>query len=143
MRASSSLSPAEVKSLARAIEASIADTLAREDSPEITYVEEAGADNPFDVYGKHGEPCPRCRRTLRRIIQGGRSTVFCPRCRDGEEGATRATERRPRGERDQQRCVRWRGGALSAQISQPDFFGDRRRRAAPCPSGTQTPRANW
>ncbi|MCU1278838.1 MAG: Formamidopyrimidine-DNA glycosylase, partial [bacterium] len=80
LRPSSSLSPAEVTTLARAIETSIADTLAREDSPEITYVEEPGADNPFDVYGKHGEPCPRCKRTLRRIIQNGRSTVFCPRC---------------------------------------------------------------
>jgi formamidopyrimidine-DNA glycosylase len=94
LRAASSLSPAEVTTLARAIEASIADTLAREDSPEITYVEEAGADNPFDVYGKHGEPCPRCTRTLRRIVQGGRSTVFCPRCqpsRRSPRAARRAT----------------------------------------------------
>jgi formamidopyrimidine-DNA glycosylase len=80
MRAASSLSPAEVKALAGAIEASIRDTLAREDSPEITYVEEPGADNPFDVYGKQGEPCPRCGTRLERIVQGGRSTVFCPRC---------------------------------------------------------------
>ncbi|MGZ3438845.1 MAG: bifunctional DNA-formamidopyrimidine glycosylase/DNA-(apurinic or apyrimidinic site) lyase [Polyangia bacterium] len=91
LRASSSLSAAEVASLARAIEASIADTLAREDSPEITYVEEAGADNPFDVYGKHGEPCPRCGRTLRRIVQGGRSTVFCSRCQPPRRAKRRAT----------------------------------------------------
>jgi formamidopyrimidine-DNA glycosylase len=93
LRASSSLSAAEVESLARAIEASIADTLARDDSPEITYVEEAGADNPFDVYGKHGEPCPRCTRPLRRIIQGGRSTVFCPRCQPSRRAPRRATRR--------------------------------------------------
>ncbi len=80
MRAASSLSPAEVRALARAVEASIRDTLARDEAPEITYVEEPGADNPFDVYGKHGEPCPRCRTRLQRIIQGGRSTVYCPRC---------------------------------------------------------------
>ncbi|MDB4964330.1 MAG: Formamidopyrimidine-DNA glycosylase [Myxococcales bacterium] len=79
-RAASSLSPAEVRALARGLEGSIRDTLAREDSPEITYVEEAGADNPFDVYGKEGQPCPRCKTTLRRIVQGGRSTVYCPRC---------------------------------------------------------------
>ena len=96
MRGSSSLSPAEVKSLARAIEASIADTLAHEDSPEITYVEEAGADNPFDVYGKHGEPCPRCRRTLRRIIQGGRSTVFCQRCQPPGRAARPRRAAQPR-----------------------------------------------
>jgi formamidopyrimidine-DNA glycosylase len=91
LRPASSLSAAEVTSLARAIEASIADTIAREDSPEITYVEEAGADNPFDVYGKHGEPCPRCGRTLRRIVQGGRSTVYCPRCQPPRRAKRRAT----------------------------------------------------
>jgi formamidopyrimidine-DNA glycosylase len=80
MRASSSLSPDEVRALAGGIVASIRDTLAREDAPEITYVEEPGADNPFDVYGKHGEPCPRCKTPLTRIIQGGRSTVYCPHC---------------------------------------------------------------
>jgi formamidopyrimidine-DNA glycosylase len=79
-RSADSLSAGEVQALAKGIEGSIADTLAREDSPEITYVEEPGADNPFSVYGKHGEPCPRCRTKLVRIIQGGRSTVFCPRC---------------------------------------------------------------
>jgi formamidopyrimidine-DNA glycosylase len=79
-RPARSLSPAEVRALARGLDGSIRDTLAREDAPEITYVEEPGADNPFDVYGKHGEPCPRCRTTLVRLVQGGRSTVFCPRC---------------------------------------------------------------
>ncbi len=66
--------------LAAGISGSIHDTLAREDGPEITYVEEPGADNPFDVYGKQGEPCPRCRTSLARVVQGGRATVFCPRC---------------------------------------------------------------
>jgi formamidopyrimidine-DNA glycosylase len=89
-RAASSLSAAELRALAQSIEGSIRDTLAREDGPEITYVEEPGADNPFDVYGKHGEPCPRCRTRLQRIVQGGRSTVFCPRCQS-RRAARRAT----------------------------------------------------
>ena len=75
-----SLSRAEVRALARAIDASIRYTLADEEGPEITYVEEPGADNPFKVYARQGEPCPRCGTTLRRIVQGGRSTVFCRRC---------------------------------------------------------------
>ena len=33
-----------------------------------------------DFYGKLGSPCPRCKTTLKRIVQGGRSTVFCPSC---------------------------------------------------------------
>jgi formamidopyrimidine-DNA glycosylase len=41
-----------------------------------------GADNPFLVYDREGEPCPRrgCPGTIRRIVQGGRSTFFCPAC---------------------------------------------------------------
>jgi formamidopyrimidine-DNA glycosylase len=69
-----------VKALLRAIRASIDYTLAQEEGPEITYVEEPGSDNPFKVYARQGQPCPRCQRKLRRITQGGRSTVFCPRC---------------------------------------------------------------
>jgi len=35
----------------------------------------------FDVYGREGKPCrPPCTGTVRRIVQGGRSTWFCPRC---------------------------------------------------------------
>jgi formamidopyrimidine-DNA glycosylase len=39
-------------------------------------------DNPFLVYDREGEPCPRrgCRGTIRRIVQGGRSTFYCPVC---------------------------------------------------------------
>jgi formamidopyrimidine-DNA glycosylase len=47
---------------------------------EITYVEEAGAPNPFLVYGRSGQPCPTCSRALQRIVLGGRGTVFCSRC---------------------------------------------------------------
>ena len=36
----------------------------------------------FAVYGREGEPCtkPRCRGTVRRKTQGGRSTFYCPTC---------------------------------------------------------------
>ena len=33
----------------------------------------------FLVYGREGEPC-RCGGTVRRIVQGGRSTWYCPAC---------------------------------------------------------------
>lgn len=41
-----------------------------------------GAGNPFLVYDREGEPCPRlgCRGTIRRIVQGARSTFYCPVC---------------------------------------------------------------
>lgn len=32
------------------------------------------------VYGRAGEPCPACGTPVRRIVQAGRSTFYCPRC---------------------------------------------------------------
>ncbi|HND33900.1 MAG TPA: DNA-formamidopyrimidine glycosylase family protein [Myxococcota bacterium] len=51
-----------------------------EGEEEITYVEEAGSTNPFPIYQRDGEPCPVCGSTLERLVQSGRSTVWCPRC---------------------------------------------------------------
>ena len=38
--------------------------------------------NEFSVYGREGAPCvkPGCRGTVRRKVQGGRSTFHCPVC---------------------------------------------------------------
>jgi formamidopyrimidine-DNA glycosylase len=41
---------------------------------------EAGAQNPFKVYGRKGEPCPRCGKLFERIELAGRTTTFCPGC---------------------------------------------------------------
>lgn len=74
------LDAATLRRLARAITETIARSLAMETREEITYVSEARAENPFTVYGRAGEPCPRCRAPLTRIVLGGRGTVFCARC---------------------------------------------------------------
>ena len=36
----------------------------------------------FQVYGREGEPClsEGCEATIRRIVQSGRSTFYCPNC---------------------------------------------------------------
>jgi formamidopyrimidine-DNA glycosylase len=48
------------------------------------YLNSAGQTGLFQVelqvYGREGEPCSRCGRTISRLAQGGRSTFFCPRC---------------------------------------------------------------
>ncbi|ABM96186.1 bifunctional DNA-formamidopyrimidine glycosylase/DNA-(apurinic or apyrimidinic site) lyase [Methylibium petroleiphilum] len=36
--------------------------------------------NEARVYGREGEPCTTCGGTVRRIVQGQRSTYFCPHC---------------------------------------------------------------
>ncbi len=32
------------------------------------------------VYDREGRPCPSCKRPIRRIVQAGRSTFYCPSC---------------------------------------------------------------
>ncbi|HEY6022784.1 MAG TPA: bifunctional DNA-formamidopyrimidine glycosylase/DNA-(apurinic or apyrimidinic site) lyase [Pseudolabrys sp.] len=34
----------------------------------------------FQVYDREGEPCPHCKGTIKRIVQAGRSTFYCPSC---------------------------------------------------------------
>lgn len=47
----------------------------RQPSGELGYFQHA-----FAVYGREGEPCPRCTcaGAIRRIVQSGRSTFYCP-----------------------------------------------------------------
>ncbi len=36
--------------------------------------------NHHRVYGRAGQPCPRCKTPICRIVQAQRSTFFCPQC---------------------------------------------------------------
>jgi len=49
----------------------------RQTSGELGYFQ-----HRFRVYDREGEPCvtPGCNGTVKRIVQGGRSTFFCPVC---------------------------------------------------------------
>jgi formamidopyrimidine-DNA glycosylase len=48
------------------------------------YVDADGACGNYqlqhNVYGRTGEPCPRCGNAIRRIVLGQRGTHYCPRC---------------------------------------------------------------
>lgn len=39
-----------------------------------------GAAGRFEVYDREGLPCSRCGTAIARIVQGGRSTYYCPHC---------------------------------------------------------------
>jgi formamidopyrimidine-DNA glycosylase len=41
-----------------------------------------GLERILRVYGRGGLKCRRCGSTIRRIMQGGRSTFYCPRCQE-------------------------------------------------------------
>jgi len=50
------------------------------------------------VYDRAGEPCRNCGTPLRRIVQNGRSTFFCPLCQRRERSSPRrSVARRVRG----------------------------------------------
>jgi formamidopyrimidine-DNA glycosylase len=34
----------------------------------------------FKVYGRAGEPCPRCKSPIEKTRLGGRGTWYCPHC---------------------------------------------------------------
>ena len=78
------LSRARCERLAAAIKATLADALAAGGS---TLQDFAGADGApgyfqqqYFVYDREGEPCRMCATPIRRIVQGQRSTFFCPAC---------------------------------------------------------------
>jgi formamidopyrimidine-DNA glycosylase len=52
------------------------EAIARQERPE------SYRSSRFRVYDREGEPCtrPKCRGTIRRLAQGGRSTFYCPLC---------------------------------------------------------------
>ncbi|HWJ42881.1 MAG TPA: bifunctional DNA-formamidopyrimidine glycosylase/DNA-(apurinic or apyrimidinic site) lyase [Solirubrobacterales bacterium] len=42
--------------------------------------EKGSMQDEFLVHTREGEDCPRCGGTIVRVVVGGRSTYFCPRC---------------------------------------------------------------
>ena len=78
------LSAASWERLARAVVA-VLEAAIREGGTTLNdFTDGAGNDGEFQVslavYGREGEPCPRCGGRVRRIVQSGRSSFFCPRC---------------------------------------------------------------
>jgi len=73
----------ELERLVPAIKAVLAESIADGGSTLRDYARPDGElgyfATRFDVYGREGRPC-RCGGTVRRIVQGGRSTWFCPDC---------------------------------------------------------------
>ena len=83
-RSAGDLKPREIKTLVEAVKAVLAEAV---DAGGSTLRDYRSADGElgyfqhrFRVYGREGETCPDCKGTIERIVQGGRSTFFCPAC---------------------------------------------------------------
>jgi formamidopyrimidine-DNA glycosylase len=83
-RAAASLRPEEVAALRRAIRAALRAGITRQGATLRDYRRPGGErgrmQDAFAVYGRDGEPCPRCRDMVAKTRVAGRGTWFCPRC---------------------------------------------------------------
>lgn len=83
-RPGGSLSEEEIETLHRAIRTTLEEALEAAGTTFRDYRAVNGRSGRFQsrlrVYGREEEPCPRCGATVRRIVQAGRSTFFCPGC---------------------------------------------------------------
>lgn len=86
LSAAGSLSGRRLETLASAIRAVLIEAVEAGGSTLKDFANAEGGQgyfqHRFDVYGREGEAChtPACSGTVRRIVQSGRSTFYCPRC---------------------------------------------------------------
>jgi formamidopyrimidine-DNA glycosylase len=78
------LSRDECRALAAALRRVLRRSIASGGSSISDFVRPDGSDGRYQderrVYDRAGQPCRRCRATIRRLVIGGRSAHFCPRC---------------------------------------------------------------
>lgn len=74
----------ESERIARAVRRILRRSIATGGSSISDYVRPDGSDGSYQderrVYGREGEPCPKCRARIRRRVIGQRSSHYCPRC---------------------------------------------------------------
>lgn len=83
-RRASALTRPQVKRIVAAVREVLQESIDFRGTTFLDYRDERGAPGEFAarlrVYDRTGEPCTVCGAPVRRIVQGGRSTFFCPRC---------------------------------------------------------------
>jgi formamidopyrimidine-DNA glycosylase len=84
MRIAANLSAKETRQLHRAVQTVLNEAIRLRGSSVSNYVDAEGERGEFQsrhrVYQREGKKCPRCGAIIRRVIVGGRSSHFCPRC---------------------------------------------------------------
>jgi formamidopyrimidine-DNA glycosylase len=84
LRPAGELEPDEVRRLHRALRDALRMGISRQGATLSNYAtpdgESGRMQDEFKVYGREGEPCPRCGTPIEKIRAGGRGTSFCPHC---------------------------------------------------------------
>lgn len=83
-RKASSLDPGEAEALLEAIREVLLDAIRARGTTLRDYRTATGDEGGFgpslQAYGCEGEPCPRCKTSMERIVFANRSAFFCPKC---------------------------------------------------------------
>jgi formamidopyrimidine-DNA glycosylase len=84
LRPAGELAPKELRELVRGVRKALRHGIARQGATLRDYRRPDGASgsmqHEFRVYGRGGEPCPRCGTPIEKTRAGGRGTWYCPRC---------------------------------------------------------------
>jgi formamidopyrimidine-DNA glycosylase len=90
LRTARELDRSEVRALHRALRESLRMGIARQGATLSNYSTPDGQrgrmQEEFKVYGRAGEPCPRCGAPIEKIRAAGRGTHYCPSCQRLERG---------------------------------------------------------
>jgi formamidopyrimidine-DNA glycosylase len=83
-RPANSLSAKEASELRDALRKVLQDAIAARGTTISDYRDSSGEEGGYSarlqVYGRAGEPCPRCGTPIERIVISNRSAFFCPKC---------------------------------------------------------------
>jgi formamidopyrimidine-DNA glycosylase len=83
-RRAASLTREELRRLYAALQEVLREAISLGGSSVSDYVDADGEEGFFQlqhrVYGREGEPCLVCKSPIKRVVIGGRSSHYCPRC---------------------------------------------------------------
>ncbi len=103
LREARDLGAEEVRALHRAVRKALELGIARQGSTLREYRLPDGSagrmQEEFKVYGRAGEPCPRCGTPIEKIRLAGRGTWYCPRCQEPPQAASSSSSRPSRSSR--------------------------------------------
>src|SRR5262249_38449265 len=85
------LAPDDVRAIREGIKRALAAGIARQGATLRDYRQPDGSrgsmQDEFKVYGRAGEPCPRCGTPIEKTRVAGRGTWYCPSCQPRKAGA--------------------------------------------------------
>ncbi len=84
LKPAGTVEPGELRSIQRGIRSALEMGIARQGATLRDYSAPDGSpgsmQDEFKVYGRAGEPCPRCGTPIEKIRAAGRGTWYCPSC---------------------------------------------------------------